>query len=92
MRHDRLILLTAVASALCIAGCADDAGTYRAPPPHDQLDDPYRTTYSPVPGHTTGGGLPRDMRTGGGITGSDVPPSTRLEKERMQDLADEAPQ
>jgi hypothetical protein len=38
-----------------------------------------REPYTPVMGDTTGDGLPRDRRTGGGITGQDVTPSERIE-------------
>ena len=47
-----------------------------------------REPYTPVMGDTTGDGLPRDRRTGGGITGQDVTPSERInnnEKTRTND-------
>ncbi|MGE5609682.1 MAG: hypothetical protein ACM359_10540 [Bacillota bacterium] len=37
-----------------------------------------KSPYSPILGDTTGDGLPRDMRTGGGITGNDVTMYDRL--------------
>ena len=34
--------------------------------------------YTPVVGDTTGDGMPKDRRTGGGITGGDVTPAEKI--------------
>jgi hypothetical protein len=56
-----------------------------------------KSPYSPILGDTTGDGLPRDMRTGGGITGNDVTLYDRLRAGRslppatIPDLSPTAP-
>jgi len=72
---------------------ADRAGVYGARQEGNLDAQPGRDVqqpYTPVVGDTTGDGLPRDRRTGGGITGSDVTPSERInntEKTRTNDAS-----
>src|SRR3954469_9684939 len=84
------VFATICVLGLMSAGCAtheetdhdaDRAGVYGArqegnlaPAPGREVNQPY----TPVVGDTTGDGLPRDRRTGGGITGGDVTPSEKI--------------
>ncbi|HEX2973418.1 MAG TPA: hypothetical protein VHP11_13870 [Tepidisphaeraceae bacterium] len=47
--------------------------------------------YSAILGDTTGGGLPRDVRTGGGITGNDVTVYQRLKAKQARQPSDDPP-
>ena len=70
---------------------ADRAGVYGARQEGNLDAQPQRDVqqpYTPVLGDTTGDGLPKDRRNGGGITGQDVTPSERInntEKTRSND-------
>src|SRR5687767_3881861 len=74
-------------AGLLASGCAsdtdpDNGGVYGARQEGDLMADPGRDVerpYTPVLGDTTGDGMPRDRRTGGGITGTDVTPAERTD-------------
>jgi hypothetical protein len=99
-----LIMTNKVFTTVCVlgllaSGCAshddtDDGGSggvYGARQEGNIDAQPGRDVkepYTPVLGDTTGDGMPRDRRTGGGITGSDVTPAEKVnnnEKTRSND-------
>ena len=78
------------------SGCAshddtDEGGVYGARQEGNLYASPNRDVqqpYTPVLGDTTGDGLPKDRRNGGGITGQDVTPAEKVnnnEKTRQND-------
>jgi hypothetical protein len=92
------LFTTVCVLGLLASGCAshddtDDNGIYGARQEGDIQAAPNRDVqqpYTPVLGDTTGDGLPKDRRTGGGITGSDVTPQERInntEKTRSNDAS-----
>jgi hypothetical protein len=80
------LFTTVCVLGLLSAGCAthDDTredGVYGARQEGNLDAQPQRDVqqpYTPVLGDTTGDGLPKDRRNGGGITGQDVTPSERI--------------
>ena len=74
-----LILASGVAVG-CDSTNDDDVYPDQNMPDSQSLTDPYGNVYSPIKGDTTGSGQPRDLRTGGAITGNDVTPREKLEK------------
>lgn len=80
------VFATVCALGLLASGCAshdetDQGGVYGARQEGNLDASPQRDVqqpYSPVLGDTTGDGLPKDRRNGGGITGSDVTPSEKV--------------
>jgi hypothetical protein len=79
-------LAATLITGLLASGCAsdtdpDNGGVYGARQEGNLDAAPGRDVqqpYTPVLGDTTGDGLPKDRRTGGAITGSDVTPAERL--------------
>jgi hypothetical protein len=71
---------------LLACGCAtheenEQAGIYGSRQEGNIDARPGRDTnepYTPVIGDTTGDGMPRDRRTGGAVTGTDVTPAERV--------------
>ena len=80
------LFATVAVLGLLTSGCAshddaDEAGVYGARQEGNLDATPgpdIREPYAPIPGDTTGDGLPRDRRTGGAITGPDVTPAERI--------------
>lgn len=86
-------IILAALSAGMLAGCAsddlDDSGATRQEGDiHTSDEGINQRARSPLLGDTTGGGQPRDLRTGGGTTGSDVPAGERLDEARRIREAD----
>ena len=75
-----------------LAGCAndlDDNGAVRQEGDINTRGEViHQRAQSPVLGETTGDGQPRDMRTGGGVSGNDLPASESLENRRRVNQAD----
>jgi hypothetical protein len=73
---------TVLASGLA-AGCADNEVDTRGASRQEGSLDTYQRerAYSPIMGDTSGDGMRRDMRTGGVITGDDVPARERLNED-----------
>ncbi|HEV8604801.1 MAG TPA: hypothetical protein VGQ99_05515 [Tepidisphaeraceae bacterium] len=80
------VFATVCVLGLLASGCAshddtEQGGVYGARQEGNLDASPGRDTrepYAPVMGDTTGDGLRKDMRTGGGITGKDVTPAERV--------------
>jgi hypothetical protein len=84
--HNKAWMILAIAAGGLAAGCAnndlEDRGATRQEgnlSARPGVDEPQRP-YSPVMGDTTGGGQPRDLRTGGGAVGPDVTPQEQIDE------------
>jgi len=96
-----LIMTNKLFATVCVlglltSGCAshddtDQGGVYGARQEGNLDAQPGRDVqqpYTPVLGDTTGDGLPKDRRNGGGITGPDVTPAEKInntDKTRQND-------
>jgi hypothetical protein len=84
MLFKKIWLAGAVLAGGLAAGCADndvDNGTSRQEGSLDSYPNARERTYSPIMGDTSGDGMRRDMRTGGVITGDDVPAREQLNED-----------
>ena len=81
----KMWLAGAVLAGGLAAGCADNdvdsAGTRRQEGSLDSYPNQRERSYSPIMGDTAGDGMRRDMRTGGVITGDDVPAREQINED-----------
>ena len=81
----KIWLAGAIVAGGLAAGCADNdvdsTGTGRQEGSLDSYPNQRERSYSPIMGDTAGDGMRRDMRTGGVITGDDVPVRDQLNED-----------
>jgi hypothetical protein len=80
----KIWLAGAVLAGGLAAGCADndaDSGATRQEGSLNSYPNQRERAYSPLMGDTSGDGMRRDMRTGGVITGDDVPARDQLNED-----------
>ena len=93
-----LIMTNKVLASVCVLGLlaselrshddTDEGGVYGARQEGNLDAQPARDVqqpYTPVVGDTTGDGMPRDRRTGGGVTGQDVTPHEKINTEKTRE-------